>query len=147
MKNKFGQDISSLLDNSSGLNNLAPIFAILDELNQLLTQVIPPHLTKYCRIGAIDSGKNLVVLYLEQPELKHILNGMANQILEHFHNHHFTFAGLVTRIRPPLSQRTTQKKAISPESRQKLQQLATSIDRDDLIKDAVSDENTDEINF
>lgn len=139
--------IDQVLNNAASLKDFSQIFAILDELNRILHKFLPTHLTKHCHIGAIDSKKNLVILYLADPALNHIINGMANPILDNFNAHHFSFAGLITRIRYRHTGNPIRHKHLEPKVKNKLEQLAESINRRDLIVDETDSDNKKEIDF
>jgi hypothetical protein len=144
---KETKKLNSVLENAESLRDLSQAFSILDELNKILHKFLPAHLAKHCHIGAIDSEKNLVILYLGDSALGHIINGMASPILENFNNHHFSFAGLVTRIRPQATTNPIRLKHLEPKVKGKLEQLAQSINRPDLIEDEVIEDNVKEIDF
>jgi hypothetical protein len=116
-------------------------------LNKILHKSLPEHLTNHCHVGAIDAQKNLVIIYIANSSLRHIIENMANTILESFNNHHFSFAGLVTRIRPQTASNPPRFKKLKPEVKDKLEQLAQSINRPDLIEDVVILDNVKEIDF
>lgn len=139
--------VDSVLENAGSLRGLSETFSILDELNKILHRFLPKHLVKYCHIGAVDVDKNLVVLYLSDSTLKHIIEGMASAILDNFNNHHFSFSGLVTRIRPNGKAMPARRKYLEPKALDKLEQLAQSINRPDLIEDEVVMDNEKEIEF
>jgi predicted double-glycine peptidase len=140
--------IDSVLENAPSLRNVSQTFAILDELNRILHKFLPPHIAKNCHIGAIDTQKNLIILYLTDPAIGHIISSMANLILENFNNHHFSFAGIVNRVRPKHSGiKPVEPKHLEPKLRDKLTQLAISIDKIDLIEDEVDTLPLKEIDF
>jgi hypothetical protein len=145
---RSGKKINNLLENSRGLNYLAQKFAILDELNLILNKFLPPHLAPHCHIGAIDTEKNLVILYIDEPSIGHIIYSMVNPILEFFNQHHFSFAGVLTRLRQQTQNNSTQNPNNADEKfKDKLHQLATGINKPGLVRDAVVLDDDKEIDF
>ncbi|HLX54112.1 MAG TPA: hypothetical protein VKR58_09225 [Aquella sp.] len=139
--------LNSVLGNSLSLKDLSQTFSTLDELNTILHKALPEHLIDHCHVGAIDIQKNLVIVYLANSSLRHVIENMANPILESFNNYHFSFAGLVTRIRPQAVNNPPRFKKLKPEVKNKLGQLAQSINRPDLIEDEVVVDKVKEIDF
>lgn len=146
---QYDKSIDRVLAQATSLRDLTQIFAMLDELNRILHKFLPEYLTQYCHIGALDYEKNLIILYLNDSNIRHIIESMANLILANFNSHHFTFAGLITRIRPVVTTGNTRRapKLAPPHIRNKLQQLAHSIGRIDLIQDVAITANIKEIDF
>lgn len=139
--------VIDVLEDIASLKDLSQTFAILDELNRILHKFLPAHLNKYCHIGAIDSEKGLVILYLSSSAPGHIIKTMANPILENFNKHHFSFTEILIRIRPLYSTNYSRHKNLEPGVKNKLQQLAQSINRMDLIEDKVPVNDIKEIDF
>ncbi|MCE3269363.1 MAG: hypothetical protein K0R49_1617 [Burkholderiales bacterium] len=139
--------IDSVLEDARSLQDLSQKFSKLDELNQILHKILPEHLINHCHIGAVDNDKNLVILYLDNSTLKHIFTGMANQILESFNNHHYSFAGIITRIRLQTTTNSVRRKPLTPKVKSKLTQLAQSINRPDLIEDVAIIDKDKEIDL
>ncbi|MCC2624637.1 MAG: hypothetical protein K0R14_510 [Burkholderiales bacterium] len=126
--------IGQILGDIGGLQELSQILLVLDELNRILHSFLPGHLVDHCHVGAINSEKNLVIIYLANSSVRHIIENMANPILENFNNHHFSFAGLVTRIRPQTVRNPPRFKQLNHDAKSKLAELAKSINRPDLIE-------------
>jgi hypothetical protein len=139
--------IDEVLGNAGSLQGLSQVLSVLDELNAILHKFLPEHLLDHCHVGAIDRDKNLVIVYIANSSLRHIIENMANPILEEFNNHHFSFAGLITRIRLLVNTNPPRYKKLKPEAKSKLEQLAQSISRPDLIENEIVEDKVKEIDI
>lgn len=98
MTNKNYSSISDITNSSNPLGKVGDILAILDELNKILIPILPKHIAKLCHIGAIDTKKNLVVVFVHDQQVHHLVYNMAQAILQELNKHHFKFSSIIVKV-------------------------------------------------
>lgn len=148
---KHDTDITfvSLFTQSTGLSKLKQIFAMLDELNDLLPGCLAANFLDYCHVGAIDEGRNLVVIFVMDQSIYHLITAQANNILYHFSCNNFYFSSILIKVTPYNSNNILPaNNKLDHIARNKLKSLASAINRPDLIKnDPIITLNEPEIQF
>lgn len=145
--NKFS-DIKEIYQNTSQFNGFRTIFTHLENLNHVLSDNLPPHLIPLCHVGAFDT--HTVVIYVNNQQLLHIIQGMSNILLRAFYLADYSFDNLLFKVRVTNSRRSYEKrnKPLDDKKKASLMKLANKINRPDLIIEAPynePDEFDDEI--
>lgn len=148
-RSKATSSASRFLENSVNLKDLSNKFAVLDELNKILDKFLPLNLKTHCHIGAIDTSKNLIILYVDNPAIRHLVYSLANPILENFNTYHFSFAGVITRICKPkfVVDNMARYKNLDTRTIHKLRQLAENIDKPELVTEHLILDKINEIDL
>ncbi len=143
---KFKQ-IGQFYPSTLTLSNLRTTFESIANLNQILYKQLPEYLVPFCHVGAIDEAKNILVIFVNNQQVLHIIKNMSDTILHAFYIAHYSFDKILIRVsvsnsstpkikRPPLTQKV----------KEKLCELAIAIGKPELIIDDPSDtEDKDEI--
>lgn len=140
-KNSSEINLIEKLDNIGKFNQT---FRILGKLNQILEQILPAHLKTNCHIGAIDERENIVVLYVTNQQLFHIIRNFSNTILSEFANNNFHFDKLLIRNSIVIQKALHRKDPLNSSAREKLSQLANEIGKPEIIQTPEADELIDD---
>ena len=128
---------------STQLKDLNKSFKILDTLNNILKQIIPPYLHNSCHIGAIDD--EVVVLFVSNQAAYHLLRNFSDIILNKFSNNNFDFKKILIKLAEPHQDNTkVYRGKLNNRSLEKLKALAQEIGKPELIQATTSTKNLDE---
>jgi F0F1-type ATP synthase gamma subunit len=129
------QEVAAIYQQSTSLNQLNLQFRVLEQLNQLLAKALPANLTKHCHVGALDIEKSMVVIFVASSEAFHILRNMSNHILQTFNQANFDFDKVLIKVSQYKTSAHISIKArkLNPAQKEKLQRLANSIGKPELI--------------
>ena len=125
----------------SSLSGFKSTFASLAALNQILHRHVPENLAPLCHVGAIDSAKSIIVVFVTQPQVLHILKGMSDQLLHAFYAANYPFDKIMLKVSiTTAAAKIVKRPALSPQARIKLGELAIAIGKPEIIIDDPEDE-------
>lgn len=107
--------VESIYQKSHQFNKLKSNFEIVEQLNIILTQILPKNLHHCCHIGAFDANKNLIVLFVNEQPAYHILRNISSIILQDFARHQFLFDSILIKVSQSRNQITKSPSKIEPE--------------------------------
>mgnify|MGYP000019247650 CR=1 FL=1 len=143
IKVKNINDIQNIYQNSRQFNTLQDKFYLLDQLNNILKEVLPIELSRYCHIGAVDETKNLLILFITNSTSANLIKSLGNKILQTYTNHGFMFDGIITRITIKTeANNSTKYRRLTPKEKQQLEKLAILIGKPELIIDKDEEPST-----
>lgn len=145
-------NITQIYQESSRLKPLQQIFVHLDSLNQILKDNLPKHLVAICHVGAFDD--NTVVIYVNNQQALHIIQGMSNAILQSFYMANYSFDNLLIKVRISNDNKISMPniKTLDTAIKTGLLKLANLIGKPELLTEYTSDgcdndDKSDEIKF
>lgn len=97
--NKKFKDIPGIYTKNKSFSSLKATCDYLDELNKILFTCIPEQYAKMCHFGAIDSEKNVAILFISEQQAFHILRTMSEHILNGLLRNNFNFSGILFKVK------------------------------------------------
>ena len=142
------KSINKFANLTGNLKQFNSTYETLEELNQLLKSYLPPHLAKHCHIGAIDSDKNWVVLFVSEQQAYHTLHNMAHPILQYLAKHNHDFDSILIKVRQYAAKHDLSEKYkfLDSKYKTKLKEMAAEINKPELIIDVIEKKHK-EIDF
>jgi len=98
MIRKNAASVSEISNRSNPLGKVGDLLALLGELNKVVQPILPKHIVKFCHIGAVDLPKNLVVVFVHDQQVHHLVYNMAQTILQELNKHHFKFDSILVKV-------------------------------------------------
>ena len=142
---KFNQ-INEIYDATNNSNRLKHTFEDLSNLNQILRSKLPDNLIALCRVGAIDVEKSIVVIFVNNSQILHIIKSMSNTLLQSFYAANYSFNNLMVKVAIRDTPSPSKRRHLDPKLKSKLSELAIAIGKPEIIIDEVEDEiDEDEI--
>ena len=116
------------------LSGFKSTFASLADLNQILHRNIPENLTPLCHVGAIDPAKSIIVVFVTQPQVLHILKGMSDKLLHAFYAANYPFDKIMLKVSiTSAAPKIIKRPALSQQAKTRLGELALAIGKPELI--------------
>ena len=128
-------DIGALYEKSKNLPDVKNKLEQLEQLNNALIHLLSNELQGKCHVGAIDSDKNIVVIFAHQQQALFLLNNLSQHILTGFTRYDFYFDAVLFKVASlRLDQNNIMKyRKLDAKSKDKLIQLANCIGKKELI--------------
>ena len=128
-------DINSLYEKSKNLSNIKDRLEQLEQLNHVVLNLLPDTLRNECHVGAVDSDKNIVVIFAHQQQALFLLNNLSQHILNGLARYNFYFDAVLFRVASlRLDQNNIIKyRTLDVKQKEKLIQLADYIGKAELI--------------
>lgn len=98
MINKYASSVSEINDKSNPFGRVGNLLGIITELNKTLQLIIPQNLAKLCHIGAIDLNKSMVVIFVHDQQVYHLVYNIAQKILHGLNQQHFKFDNILIKV-------------------------------------------------
>ena len=135
MASRYARNINTFGNLTGNLKQFNSTYETLEELNQLLKLYLPPHLAKFCHIGAIDLDKNWVVLFASEQQAYHTLHNMAHPILQYLAKHNYNFDSILIKVRQYSKPHDSsgKYKRLDSKYKNKLKEMAAEINKPELI--------------
>ncbi len=111
----------------------------LDEINHALYECIPEEYAQFCHFGSIDYNKNIIVLFILEQQIFHIMRSMNDHILQHLARHNFNFDAILFKIKyhKEPRQQEVKYKQLDAMTKEKLTILANLINKPELVLDVM----------
>ena len=139
------QQIDQIYHAANTLSGFKSTFDYLSNLNHILHKYLPEHLAPLCHVGAIDQTKHIVVVYVSDQQILHIIKNLSETLLHAFYAANCPFDKLLVKVTlTNSSSKMVRQKPLNPRMKAKLGELAIAIGKPELIIDYVEDDSDED---